>query len=191
MKLGIDMNVDQANILWRYITDEHVIINSARRSGKSRTLAIVFRYWLTHQMKDGETCIIIGRSFSSIRYFKDLIKEQLTDVKFTETSQEFTIKTPDNRTCYVSLCSTIDEYYRRKNDHRYLGTKTSLIIGDECYISASMCDRTACAFTQQRSFNKLRIPSDMTDDILQAKVRMSREQFYIEFGQYLPNNDFN
>jgi hypothetical protein len=176
------LNKSQINAIYRYYCDNHVVINSGRQFGKTTALIGIFDYWLNNQMKENDVCVIIVKSYSQIRY----IKQQLFNLCSIIDYGGY-YKSVYNMKYNVVFYVGIESYFRNLYNGNLIGLKDkiTLIIGDECYISQDMCKNTACAFTQRIEFNKLEISDEMKKRIDEIKNCMSKEQFNLEYGQYL------
>ena len=178
-----DLNCDQIKALYEYIQSDHVVINSGRQTGKSRTLKVVLQFWLEYQMKDKDRCIVIGRSYRANKEFIDDLCSQLYEVDVERMSSVVYKLHYNDKVCYIELYTSLRNY-RLICDAGLI--TPSLIVGDERYIPDDMCSRTACAFTQYRKF--IHLPPLMNKARLRdIKDGIGNKSFDIQIGQYLPD----
>jgi len=189
MTVNIDeLSCDQIKALYRYIADNHLVINSGRRSGKSKTLHAVFQFWLEHEMKNGDTCVLIGHSRRANDLFiKDLFAKFACGYVEKIDSIEYKLHYSD-KICYMRLYTSAMQYFLSLRNTWY-GSRTdvTLILGDEKYISDDWCSHTACAFTQRRKFVNLMPKESDKEELRRVRNGVSSEFFDMEIGQYLPD----
>lgn len=183
-----NLNCSQIRVLYKYINDGYVIINSGRRSGKTQTLIAIADYWIEHQAQDRDICVIVGNNYIQFyRHFYDnMIKGRYKYVQsctYRPAQLEF-IKWNGCK-YYIEFYKTKEEYFNRKHNNNYAGTHITLLVGDECYINPKWCAYTACAYTQYPGITALEYNSDVRSDILKLKNVMNKNDFDRNFGQYL------
>ena len=184
-----NLNCSQIKALWKYINDRYVIIESRRESGKTQTLMAIIKYWVKHQAKDNEVCVIVGSNLRFVSEFsKEIVKDSRPDnniEKILVTPYVITICNTNGTHYYISICSGIREYFYDVYNRKYAGIHISLIVGDECYIDPTWCDHTACAYTQYRDVVTLEYSNDVKSEIIKLKNVMNKKDFDREYGQYL------
>ena len=184
-----NLNCSQIKALWKYINDRYVIIESGRESGKTQTLMAIIKYWVKHQAKNNDVCVIVSRYLCSADILmKKIAKDLRVDnniEKILVTPSIITICNVNGTHCYISICSGIRNYFYDVYNRRYAGVNISLLVGDECYIDPEWCDHTACAYTQYRDVVTLEYDSDVKSEIIKLKNVMNKKDFDREYGQYL------
>lgn len=189
--MEIKLNASQRNAVYKYIKDGYAIIESGRRFGKTQTLCGIVKHWLEFQAKDGEYCVIIGRTTSSMlelrnRLFSTIFNNDYTYITLYSCQNYVGFEIYINKKCNIIFCRSLQEFFYNKNRGEYNGINISLLVGDELYIDPDWCKHTACAYTQDKDITALSCEEMFNkEDIEQFKQCVSKTKFDKDVGQYM------
>jgi len=174
-----NLTCGQAKALYEYISSDHLIINSGRCSGKSKTLIEVFKFWLEYQMKNSDTCVLIGHSLNANTSFVENLFRSISECAVTHIGSSGYKLVYNNKICYIKMYTTIMQYFFERPYGPWIGLRSNatLMLGDERYISDDWCSHTACAFTQRRNVMTLECSDDATEKIKTLRHKMCLDDY--------------